>query len=232
MEQSEKIGNLVTALVNVQGSIKAAKKDSENPYFKSKYADLGAVWDSCREPLHKNGLAVIQTTKVVGDKVALVSTLAHTSGEWIRGELLLMPVKNDPQGVGSALTYGRRYSLAALLGIVADEDDDGNAASHPQNRETPRKSNPTSLPDVVKDAHSNGPAVESANLLTSRFLAPEMFTSKKGQGYWRTMDSDGAKLFIFDEKVAAAISAKAEKEITVEIETNDKGTRIIGVIAA
>jgi hypothetical protein len=237
-EQSESIGNLVKALVEVQGSIKSAKKEAVNPFFHSKYADLGAVWESCRALLKANGLVVIQTTKIIVANttveanieagIALVSTLAHTSGEWIKGELLLIPVKRDPQGIGSAISYARRYALAALLGIVSDEDDDGNAASTPPQTQSFVKSNPRPLPDVVKDAHTN---VEAADLLTSRFLAPEMFTSKTGKGYWRTMDSEGAKLFIFDEKIASAISAKAEKEITVEIEKSEKGTRIVGVIS-
>lgn len=127
--QSQTIGKLADALAKAQGMMQAARKDAANPFFNSRYADLATCWDVCREPLAKNGLAVIQTTTPsVDGAVHVVSTLAHCSGEWIRGELAIKPVKADPQGIGSALTYARRYGLCSLVGIVADEDDDGEAA--------------------------------------------------------------------------------------------------------
>ena len=127
--QSQSIGKLAEALAKAQGMMQAARKDSDNPFFGSRYADLATCWEVCREPLAKNGLAVIQTTTPTTDgTVRVVSTLAHASGEWVRGELAMKPVKTDPQGIGSALTYARRYGLCSLVGIVADEDDDGEAA--------------------------------------------------------------------------------------------------------
>lgn len=131
MQKSDSIGNLAKSLALVQAALTPAKKDSKNPFFKSTYADLTAVWDSCRELLSKNGLSVIQGNSVGLDNTIIVETiLAHESGEWIQSELCLPLAKHDPQGVGSALTYGRRYGLAAIVGIVADVDDDGNAASN------------------------------------------------------------------------------------------------------
>lgn len=130
MQKSETIGKLSKALGNVQATLSGAKKDAFNPHFKSKYAGLNSVWDACREPLKVNGLSVIQGNSVGLDGTVIVETiLAHDSGEWIQSELCLPLAKRDPQGVGSAITYGRRYGLAAIIGIVADEDDDGNAAS-------------------------------------------------------------------------------------------------------
>lgn len=129
MNKSESIAELTKALVNVQANLKPAVKDAKNPFFKSNYADINSVWDSCRDLLADNGLAVIQTTAPAEHAVIVETILAHTSGEWIGGELLLPLTKGDAQGVGSAITYGRRYGLAAIVGIVADEDDDGNAAS-------------------------------------------------------------------------------------------------------
>ena len=126
---SKEIGELVKALAKVQGSIKSARRDSTNPFFKAKYADLTSVWDSCRKELSQNGLVVIQTTKNDNERVVVLTTLAHESGQWIRGELSLRPVKNDPQGYGSALTYARRYSLAAIVGIATGEDDDAEDAT-------------------------------------------------------------------------------------------------------
>lgn len=129
MNKSESIGELAAALVKVQSKLKPAHKSAENPFYKSKYADLTSVWDSCRDLLAENGLAVVQTTDYTENgSVAVESILVHTSGEFIGGVLELPVSKHDAQGVGSAITYGRRYGLAALVGIVADEDDDGNRA--------------------------------------------------------------------------------------------------------
>lgn len=128
-EQSAEIGELAAALSVAQGEITGALKDSANPFFKSKYADLASVWDACRASLSKNGLAVIQVAGTDDKGAAVITTtLAHKSGQWIRGSIALMPVKSDPQGMGSALTYARRYALAAMVG-VAQVDDDANAAS-------------------------------------------------------------------------------------------------------
>lgn len=128
MNTSEAIDQIATALAKAQGEIKGAAKDSTNPHFKSSYADLASVWEACRAALSKNGLSVIQTPDTTADGVFLYTTLAHSSGQWIRGVMPVRPVQDTPQGLGSALTYARRYSLASMVG-VAPEDDDGNAAS-------------------------------------------------------------------------------------------------------
>jgi len=129
MEQSQTIGELSKALSKVQAVLEGAKLDSENPFFRSKYSDLTSIWAACRKPLADNGLSVIQTCQSeTADMVIVETMLCHTSGEWVRGKLAMKPVKSDPQGVGSCITYARRYSLAAIVG-VAPEDDDGNVAS-------------------------------------------------------------------------------------------------------
>lgn len=125
--QSENINELATALSKAQGEMQAAIKDSINPFFKSKYADLGSVWDAARPVLCKHGLCVMQTTDVIGDKNILITTLAHSSGQWMKSSILINPTKNDSQGVGAAMTYLRRYTLAAMVGVVT-EDDDGETA--------------------------------------------------------------------------------------------------------
>jgi hypothetical protein len=124
---SETLGKLSEALAKAQGEIKGAKKDSDNPFFHSHYADLASVLEACREPLSKNGLAIVQLPGQNGEGLFIDSVLLHSSGEWISGRLHIKPVKEDPQGIGSAVTYGRRYGLQALVGI-APEDDDGEAA--------------------------------------------------------------------------------------------------------
>ena len=110
--------------------MKGAVKDSANPFFKSKYADLASVVEAIRAAFSANGLSYIQTLEPSDkDEVRVETTLLHASGEWISCGVLSLPVsKADAQGYGSALTYARRYSLSAAVG-VAPEDDDGNAAS-------------------------------------------------------------------------------------------------------
>lgn len=128
MNQSTTINELAAALHLAQGQIKHAVKDSANPFFKSKFADLTSVWDALRDAFQKNGLAVSQMPDQDDDgKAVLVTVLMHKSGQWISGKYPLNPVKNDPQGIGSAITYARRYALQAVAGVCAD-DDDGEAA--------------------------------------------------------------------------------------------------------
>ena len=122
-------GKLFAALAKAQATIQGASKSATNPHFKSKYADLASVWDACREALTSNGIAVIQRPSGSDPTVVQIETiLGHESGEYISGTLIMRPVKSDPQGIGSCLTYCRRYALASMVG-VAPEDDDGNAAS-------------------------------------------------------------------------------------------------------
>ena len=128
MYQSEQINELASALSKAQGEITPAIKDSTNPFFKSKYADLASIWDACKTALSKHGLAVLQTMDYRENQMVLITTLAHASGQWVRSTLPILPTKNDAQGIGSAITYMRRYSLAAIVGVTTDEDDDGNAA--------------------------------------------------------------------------------------------------------
>ena len=128
MNTSEQINELATALAKAQGEITGALKDSANPFFKSKYADLASCWDACRGPLSRNGLSVLQPAESDDGGVTVTTTLLHSSGQWVRSALRLQPKDWSPQGVGSAISYGRRYGLTAMIGI-AQVDDDGNAAS-------------------------------------------------------------------------------------------------------
>lgn len=131
MNQSDSIGKLAEALAKAQSAMEGSQKDGNNPYFKSAYSTLSAVWDACRKPLTDNGLSVVQTADFIPEHpemVCIETILCHASGEWIRGRLAVKPVKPDPQSVGSCITYLRRYSLQSMVGI-APEDDDGNAAS-------------------------------------------------------------------------------------------------------
>lgn len=142
---SDSVAALAAALAKAQGAMSHASKDANNPHFKSRYADLAAVWSAVREPLSANGLSVVQTVAQGDGTVGVRSLLLHASGEWI-SSLLEMPVaQKTPQGYGSALTYARRYALAALVGIAQD-DDDAEAAMRPSAPVLPSVQKRTPLP--------------------------------------------------------------------------------------
>lgn len=119
MNKSDSITNLAIALNKAQGELRAAIKDSTNPFYKSKYADLESVWSAIREPLTNNGLSVSQ----FGDGDSLTTMLMHASGEWIAGSFKLVLKEQTPQAFGATVTYFRRYSLAAMLGVIQSDDD-------------------------------------------------------------------------------------------------------------
>ena len=123
---------LYSALVKCQSQIKTALKDSKNPHFKSSYADLTSVMLACKDALAANDLAVLQLSRIhESGAPVLVTRIIHTSGEHIEGEFpLVCKDPNDPQKLGSAVTYARRYALSAALGITADDDDGQAAAGH------------------------------------------------------------------------------------------------------
>lgn len=136
MKSSNSIAALAKSLVSVQVEMKAIPKDSTNPHFKSQFASLDTIVDTTRPILAKHGLAVMQgaATSMLDESHALCgfeveTILVHQSGEWISTSVYMPLAKVDPQGAGSAMTYGRRYGLSALLSLSTDEDDDGNRAS-------------------------------------------------------------------------------------------------------
>lgn len=131
MNRSESIKELAAALAKAQGEMEGAAKDKENQHFRSKYADLGAVWEAIREPLSKHGLSVVQWMRSASDEashcVEVETVIMHDSGEWMSDTFAVPVSKMDAHGFGSAATYARRYALMAACGI-APVDDDANAA--------------------------------------------------------------------------------------------------------
>ena len=125
MQQSESILELATALCSAQAEMGGAVKDSNNPFFKSNYADLTSVIKVIKEPFAKHGLSFVQlpVTSVGGNGIGVATMLMHDSGQWIKSEYLLPMDKVTPQGAGSAITYARRYALQALVGIPSVDDD-------------------------------------------------------------------------------------------------------------
>jgi hypothetical protein len=161
--QSDTIGELAKALAAAQGEMNAASKDATNPHFKTRYADLSSIMDACRGPLTRHGLSVTQLPGRGEDgAVTLTTMLMHASGQHIGSTVGARPAQENPQVVGSILTYLRRYALASVCGVVSD-DDDGEVASHtarsaPQRPvEAPRQSNP-SLPPAAQQSAPQRPA--------------------------------------------------------------------------
>lgn len=130
MKHSDELKNLAKALAKFQADIKDPARDKDNPYFKSKYVALDGLLDAVRPVLATNGLSFIQSPVSNGQDMGVATLLMHDSGEWIESDpFMLHAVKNDPQAGGSAITYARRYSLSAVLGVAWDDDDDANMAT-------------------------------------------------------------------------------------------------------
>ena len=127
--QSESITELMGALNRAQLAMVPAKKDSENPFFHSKYADLSTVWDALHM-FRNEGIVLTQSPQESPDGYIVLDTqLTHAaSGQWMRSRLKMRVSKDDPQGYGSAITYARRYALGAMTGLVTEVDDDANGA--------------------------------------------------------------------------------------------------------
>ena len=179
---------IAAALVKAQKGFSPAIKTNSNPHFRSKYADLSACVEAVIDSLNDNGIALLQMTHECQDGVIVETVFVHDSGEMLSaGKLHVPAAKHDPQGYGSALTYGRRYSLMAACGI-APEDDDGNAASKlipPRGGITIVKNN-----DQPKDDSQD----KSIKFLMDHYLAflPATKTVKSLNQYWKE-NLDNAK---------------------------------------
>ena len=161
MRTSESIQTIAPALLKAQKAIGPAIKDKTNPLYKSKYADLHAVMKACLDALNGNGLVLLQTPVHSEDsKVHMTTRLQHESGEYMEETFSIPAQKQDPHGYGSACTYLRRFSVSAWLGIVTEEDDDGNAASKVPNASSAaadkiiaaNKEHPSHATQVMHDA--------------------------------------------------------------------------------
>ena len=164
MQKSESIKNLAQALIIFHLKVDTIKKDAKNPFFKSTYASLTNILDAINEPLIESGLAISQfPTGADG----LTTILIHgESGEWISSTYEMRPVKDDPQGRGSCITYQRRYALASVLSLNIDEDDDGNKATYPSGNveEKPWLNKNSDEFKKVKDYMDKGGKIDSVKL--------------------------------------------------------------------
>lgn len=156
MNISEGKGDLFAAISNAQAEFSTVAKNATNPHFKSKFAPLDTIIEMIRPILPKHGLAVMQFTDIAEAGIVVETVITHSSGQYISGALAMPVVKQDPQGYGSALTYGRRYALAAALGIVSDEDVEGNATD--KQKDSAKKPEKISIDQaiVLRDLLSQG----------------------------------------------------------------------------
>lgn len=205
MNRSESITKIAPAIVAMQAALKPAIKDSKNPFFNSKYADLGSVWEACYKALEENKLAVVQMSSPAGPgRIALETIILHESGEWISG-IAEAPssgagkdgkVKDDPQTYGSAQTYLRRYGLASAVGVIA-EDDDGNTATHgaksPASQTKPAES--IKVPAVLTPKVIHEIPVTAVDGVTQATMLDKrvQYCIKAGEKYY-TLDMGLAKL--------------------------------------
>jgi len=192
METSTELKDLATALSKAQAKIIGAVKDSNNPFYKSKYADLATVWDAVRGPLTENGLSLTQFPSAAPEgSVALTTMLMHSSGQWVRETITMKPKENTPQAIGSALTYCRRYAIAAVTGCP-QIDDDGEAAMarhNPQLVHDPRPDtsavNPERIAKVIqvfdaiksKDLDEDGECLEIWDMHNELRLEPALYSA-------------------------------------------------------
>lgn len=207
MNKSEQINEVAGALAKAQGQIRGAVKDDVNPQYKMKYASLASVWDACRKPLTDNGLAVVQTTDINPQgEVVLMTTLLHSSGQFLGGAYPLRPIKDDPQGMGSALTYARRYTLASLVG-VAPEDDDGEGSSG-------RGDAPEGRPQAKATKGTVEPPAKKTFEVVMEPQTPEEIqaTRAAAAGKWAMRSGKFASHYSFEDEGSAGV-ASVEAEI-------------------
>lgn len=185
MEKSEKIDKFAAALVKAQNEMAGAKKDSDNPFFKSKYADLTSVWLAVKEALHNNGFCVVQSPISVDGRIGVTTLLMHESGQYVQDEFTLgVKKQNDPQADGSSITYARRYSLAAFTGCCPEDDDANKAAGQGEKKPAKKPTiKPVKKQESVKKQEQQDPKDKKYTILqyNKKFGT---FTSKEEAKEW------------------------------------------------
>lgn len=228
-EMSNGIGTLIGALAKARKEFKPVIKDSANPFFKSKYADLSAVIEATKEGLSANGLAVLQPPAFERSTgtVEVLTLLAHTSGEWIKS-ILHMPInKTDAQGVGSAITYGRRYAYSAVLNVASEEDDDGNAAVSGEFKKPIKEHE-----KAFEERESKQPPADlpkpKPNIAEGFVILDKISVAKtqKGVEYWKMevtdMSGHSSMVAVYDKKLwLPELWSAAGKDLRLTIKAKD-----------
>lgn len=221
-KRSESIAQLAAALAVAQGAIKTAAKDAEadTGKFKYQYATLDSIWDACRKPLSDNGLSVIQIPANDEDGFHVETILAHSSGEWISGTMTLPVVAgrmNELQAMGSAITYARRYALAAMIGVASGADDDGQSAgqiSKPQEAVSPKKPLTMTPKKLLTRLQA-----ESRNV-AGFYQSPDEILAIRREGTdWPAQDDIDGWRQLFEDARDHALETEAEAEESREVAT-------------
>lgn len=207
MKTSENINEISKAMSLAQGEMKPASKSTVNPFFKSTYASLSQVMDSIREPFAKNNLCIFQDVQSTDHGIAVSTRVCHASGQWIEFGPMEVPLtKKDAQGVGSATSYGKRYSLSAAVGVVSDvEDDDGQAAMPKERDAKPKKG------EIKED---DSPLIDTEKRKTLNALA-EHCDPKYMATLYAYIESQGVKGF---ENITEKLYPKVLKGMTQNAE--------------
>lgn len=203
MKMSEEITEFAAAFAKAQGMIENARRDRENTYFKNKFADLASIREAIREPLASNDLALIQFPRTRDNGVEIETMILHKSGQYMSETTFWPAGKSDVHGLASALTYGRRQSAMAILGVAPDDDDDGNAAV--EKPALVRNGEPIPVP---------GKPISGENPKLSAAEAAAKEGSDSLREYWSSLSSEDRKLFpshILKTLKSAAASADAAK---------------------
>jgi hypothetical protein len=208
---SETIGKLAMALVKFNCEVETIAKDAKNPHFKNNYATLDNIVEVIRPLLAKQGVIVMQIPGGDGENVIMKTMLLHESGEFMKSEALIMrPAKNDPQGVGSCITYARRYSLCSMLSLSTGEDDDGNHASQPQRAAQPPQSAPQ------RSQSSTPPPPSDPTQSKSTYTPPHSYKrdaySLREQLFMTWNDLQSFAERVLDRKVGKVTAIQDEKD--------------------
>ena len=202
--QSENIGDLAAALAKAQAEVGTVHKDSANPFFRSSYASLAAVWEATRPILSKHGLSVVQLPSHDESGYYVETMLMHGSGQWIKSRTYMKPAKDDPQGIGSLISYARRYALQAVT-MVCPDDDDGEAAMG-RNNHAPQK--PVESPKPVQKVEPAKPVEKPATEAPKAKETASKFNGENHQALFQELMKAG---YTPEEFIGACHYAKDER---------------------
>ena len=209
---------LMEAMNKMQAVLDAAKKDSDNPYFKSKYADLATCLQTAKKPLADNGLSISQHCTFDGQFVQCVSVLGHVSGQMMVSTLNIPVAKKDAQGIGSSITYARRYALSSIVGI-AQKDDDGNGSvgvtqEDIDNKWAKKNAKEQEKEKAMEENQRRLDEQENWRLITPDYI--EVKAKKRDGGYeWKNLDDITLKAleFLRDDERFEGIKQDIQKRI-------------------
>jgi len=180
MRTSESISKIAPSMLKAQKEMSGAKKGSKNPFFKSSYADYNAVLEACKDALNDNGILILQPHIHEAERNYVETILMHESGEFISSETeIITAKKNDPQSLGSAITYARRYGLQSLNALPAEDDDGEKAMNRNPKKQTAKKQTnkaPATLSEYLI-ANKINPAKALKNLKCIENFGADQMTS-------------------------------------------------------